>query len=247
MSPLTTLPRSLRFSALRYLAAVLLLITGLALLLTARFDLPPGYIFQTLAVFAVLILALLPFLPQHQPLPRFGAANGVTLLRAGLVALAAGLIGRPEVPPGLAWTLAALAGVALILDGVDGGLARRGGWQSPFGARFDMEVDAAFILILAALVYQTGKAGGWVLLSGALRYGFVALSYPLPWLRQPLPPRRRRQTVCVLQTAVLALCLIPPLVPPWTTALAAGALGLLTLSFVVDVIALARRAGRGCR
>jgi phosphatidylglycerophosphate synthase len=234
--------RPLVFSALLHLAVVLPLVAGLAWVLARTFQLPASYILQSLAAFAGLLLALLPFLPQHRPLQRFGAANGVTLLRAGIAALAAGLIGRPELPPGLAWTLAALASIALILDGVDGWLARRGGWQSPFGARFDLEVDAIFILILAALVHQADKAGGWVLLSGALRYGFVVLGYALPWLRQPLPPRRRRQTVCVIQTAVLALCLMPPLTPPWTTLLAASALALLTLSFTVDTVWLARHA-----
>lgn len=243
MNRLTISPlRPLIFSALLHLAIVLPLVAGLALALAETFQLPVGYALQALAAFAGLLLALLPFLPQHQPLQRFGAANSVTLLRAGMAALAAGLIGRTDLPPGLAWTLAALAGIALILDGVDGWLARRGGWQSPFGARFDMEVDAVFILILAALVHQADKAGGWVLLSGALRYGFVALGYLLPWLRQPLPPRWRRQAACVIQTAVLALCLIPPLVPPWTTLLAAGALGLLALSFTVDTVWLARHA-----
>lgn len=243
MNPLTASPlRPLVFSALFHVAAVLPLVTGLALVLAQTFQLSSGYVLQSLAVFAGLLLALLPFLPQHRPLQRFGPANGVTLLRAGIAALAAGLIGRPEPPPGLAWTLAALAGVALILDGVDGWLARRGGWQSPFGARFDMEVDAFFILTLAALVHQADKAGGWVLLSGALRYGFVALGYLLPWLRQPLPLRWRRQAVCVIQTTVLALCLIPPLAPPWSTLLAAGALALLTLSFTADTVWLARHA-----
>ncbi|MDG4597082.1 MAG: CDP-alcohol phosphatidyltransferase family protein [Candidatus Contendobacter sp.] len=243
MNLLTASPlRPLVFNTLFHFAAALPLVAGLAWVLTETFQLSPHYVLQTLAVFAGLLLALLPFLPQHRPLQRFGAANDVTLLRAGIAALAAGLIGQAEPPPGLAWTLAALAGVALLFDGVDGWLARRGGWQSPFGARFDLEVDAFLILVLAALVYQTDKAGGWVLLSGALRYGFIALGYALPWLRQPLPPRRRRQTVCVIQTAALILCLLPPLTPPWTTLLAAGALALLTLSFTVDTIWLARHA-----
>ena len=44
--------------------------------------------------------------------------------------------------------MAALAGFALALDGVDGHLARRFDQVSDFGARFDMEVDAALILVL---------------------------------------------------------------------------------------------------
>lgn len=229
-------------STLLSVVPALLLVTGAAFVLAEAFELPTGYIAQSIAVFAGLLLVLLSFLPQHQPLTRFGAANNVTLSRAGIAALVAGLLGHVAVTPGLAWLLVAFAGLALFLDGIDGWLARRSGLQSPFGARFDMEVDAVFILILAALVYQADKAGAWVLLSGFMRYGFVALGYALPWLRRPLPPRQRRQTACVIQTLALALCLTPPLIPPWTTLLAATALGFLTLSFLVDIFWLARHS-----
>ena len=40
---------------------------------------------------------------------------------------------------------------------------------SGYGARFDMETDAAFILVLSILVWQHGKAGAWVLLCGLMR------------------------------------------------------------------------------
>ena len=234
--------RPLLLDTLLHIVPALLLVAGGAMTLAATFDLPIRYTAQTLATFLSLLCALTPFLPHHLPLTRFGAANRVTLLRAGLVSLLAGLVGQAPLASGLAWCTVLLALVALTLDGLDGWLARRHGLQSDFGARFDMEVDAFLILILAMLVYQTEQAGGWVLLSGVMRYGFVALGYALPWLRQPLPPRKRRQTVCVIQTAALALSLIPVLAPPWTTALAASALGLLTYSFAVDTVWLARRA-----
>ncbi len=222
-----------------------LLVAGTAVVSTQIFPLAPGYVVQTLAVFTGLLLALAPFLPQHLPLTCFGPANQVTLLRAGIVALIAGLVGGPLPEPALAGWMAGLAGLALLLDGLDGWLARRGGWQSRFGARFDMEIDAFLILTLTVLVWQSGKTGGWVLLSGALRYGFVALGQALPWLRQPLPPRRRRQAICVIQTAALILCLTPWLTPRWATGWAASALALLTLSFAIDVIGLARQACTG--
>lgn len=233
--------RALILSALLNIIPVLLLLVGSAWTLARVFQLPDSVIAQSLTAFAGFLLALTPFLSQHQPLTRFGAANTVTLLRAGIVALFAGLLGPTAPIPDLAWLMTVLAMVALMLDGVDGWLARRSGMQSPFGARFDMEVDAFFILILAALVWQADKAGAWVILSGGLRYGFVVLGRWLPWLNRPLPPRRRRQTVCVIQTAVLALCLTPPLIPPFSTFLAAGALGLLALSFAVDIVWLWRR------
>ena len=243
--PLAATPLSpLIASALRNTVAALLIIAGVAAGITGIFQLPAGYAAQVLAVFSGLLLVLSPFLPHHRPLTRFGPANRVTLLRAGIAALLAGVVGRAAPEPGLAWLFAALAGLALLLDGVDGWLARRGGWQSAFGARFDLEIDAFFILTLSALVWQSGKADDWVLLSGGLRYGFVALGQILPWLNRPLPPRRRRQTVCVIQTAILAICLIPSLVPPWTTLLAASALLALIGSFAVDTVWLARHAGR---
>ncbi|GAA4940924.1 hypothetical protein GCM10023238_03240 [Streptomyces heliomycini] len=45
-----------------------------------------------------------------------------------------------------------LTAVALILDGVDGKVARRTGTSTPLGARFDMEVDAFLILVLSVYV-----------------------------------------------------------------------------------------------
>lgn len=241
LSTVSPSPPLLVSTLLNVLTAIMLLI-GASSVISALFQLPARYIGQSIVAFIGLLLALLPFLPQHQPLQRFGTANDVTLLRAGMTALLAGLIGHSSLTPDLAWSMTAIASIALILDGVDGWLARRNQMQSRFGARFDMEVDAFFILVLALLVYQMDKAGIWVLLSGAMRYGFISLSRVLPWLRQPLPPRKRRQIVCVIQAAILALCLNPLLLPPWTVLLSAGGLALLTLSFAVDVVWLARHS-----
>lgn len=227
--------RRLRVNTLSWVTWVGLLLAAIAWILAWIFQWPSGYITQSLAAFIGLLLVLAPFLSQHQPFTRFGVANVVTLLRAGIAALFAGLIGHSIPRPEGAWIIAVLATAALVLDGMDGWLARRSGMASVFGARFDMEVDAFFILILAVLVWQWGKAGAWVILSGAMRYGFVALSYGLPWLNGPLPRRRRRQTVCVIQAIVLGLCLTPPVVPPLSTVLAGAALGLLALSFVIDI------------
>ena len=170
----------------------------------------------------------------------FGIANQVTLLRAGLVCLAGGalLAGGPPALP--SWSLAALVTVALSLDAVDGWLARRLDLSSSFGARFDLEIDALLLLILALLVWRAERAGAWVLAIGLLRYLFVLAGWLLPWLRRPLPPSRRRQAVCVLQGVTLLLCLLPP-VSAVLAALAAGlALLALLASFGADIIYLAR-------
>ena len=175
------------------------------------------------------------------PPARFGVANTVTLARGALTLLTLALVGIGG-GASLAWTIVALATVAAVLDAVDGPLARSRGESSAFGARFDMEIDALLILVLAVLVFQHAKAGAWILLAGLLRYVFVAASYAWPWFGADLPPSRRRQAVCVVQIVSLIGALAPIVVQPWSAALALAGLVLLVWSFGIDVAWLARRA-----
>jgi phosphatidylglycerophosphate synthase len=178
------------------------------------------------------------------PHARFGPANRVTLLRLALGAALAGLVGEAAAATALAWALVVVATLTALLDAVDGALARRSGLASAFGARFDMETDAAFTLVLCVLVWQAGQAGPWVLASGLMRYAFVAAAAVWPWLSAPLLPSRRRQTVCVVQITALIVCLGPVVPPPLAAALAAASLALLGLSFAVDVRWLAQTRHR---
>jgi phosphatidylglycerophosphate synthase len=195
--------------------------------------------FKAGAVCAAVTWAMLPRLHSHQPHLSFGPANQVTTLRSALVALMAALIGEESGPAAVYAVLTALAAVAL--DGVDGWLARRTRMASHFGARFDMEVDALLIQVLAVLVWQYGKAGPWVVASGLLRYLFVAAGRFSPRLRQPLFPSVRRQAVCVVQIIGLILALVPAVVPPVSNAVAAIALAALCWSFAVDTVWLWRQ------
>lgn len=177
----------------------------------------------------------------HHPFARFGPANQVTMVRALLVAVVAGFIGEPSLPSA-AWIVVCAAVVATVLDGVDGWLARRTGMVSAFGARFDMETDALLIQVLAILAWQYGKAGPWVLISGLLRYKFVAAGWVLPWMREPLFPSVRRKAICVVQIVGLILTILPPIVPPASDWLAAASLAALAYSFLVDTVWLWRQA-----
>ena len=171
----------------------------------------------------------------------FGPADWVTGFRALLTALlAAMLIPNLEVN---AANAVVIASVAAALDGVDGWIARRTQTASAFGARFDMETDALLILVLAALVWTSGKAGVWVLASGLMRYAFAAAAAIWPWLHEPLEPSRRRQTVCVVQVVTLIAALLPSLGPATASAVAAAGLSALTWSFLVDILWLWRLRG----
>ena len=79
--------------------------------------------------FAVLAAGVMIALPAH-PHPRFGLANTLTTIRAGLAALLGTLIVEADIVAGstaLAWLATCVAGLALALDGLDGPVARRTG------------------------------------------------------------------------------------------------------------------------
>lgn len=178
---------------------------------------------------------------DDHPFPRFGAANYVTMFRAMAVALVAALIGEPG-SARLLWLMIAIVTLVAVLDGADGWLARRTGLASGFGARFDMETDAALILVLSVLVWRHDKAGSWVWMCGLMRYLFVGAGWLLPWLAAPLRSTRRGKTVAVVQYIGLGVALAPIVTPRLSSTVAALTLAALGWSFAVDVMWLRRTA-----
>lgn len=194
------------------------------------------------AVIAGTTLVAARAMARSYPHATVGACNLVTLARAAVPAILAVAILSPlPASPATAWALAALTALGLAADGIDGWLARRSGLASAFGARFDMEVDAALAACLCLAAIDAGKAALWLLPLGFMRYAFVAAMPLLPWLNAPLPPRLGRKTACVIQIAVLAALLAPPVTGPLAMALAAAATAVLTLSFAADILWLWRR------
>ncbi len=158
-----------------------------------------------------------------------GPADRVTLTRATLVCGVAALTaealgGAPHV--GILVTLSA---VALVLDAVDGWVARRTGTASPLGARFDLEVDAFLILVLS--IYVADELGPWVLAIGAARYVFVAAGWWFPWLDEQAPPRHWCKVVAAIQGVVLTAVAADVLPQTGETGLLAVSLALLAESF----------------
>ncbi len=179
-------------------------------------------------------------LPYHSPHPSFGAANQTTVTRAILVVFLLTLLFEQTDPP-LQLVVLAVSAVAAGLDALDGWLARRTGMSSAFGARFDMETDALFILVMSIWAWRLGKAGPWVIVAGLLRYAFVLATLLLPALRGNLPPSFRRKTIAAVQMIALVV-VIAPFVPASNSApIAAVALLTLVVSFAMDIGWLLRR------
>lgn len=164
-----------------------------------------------------------------------GWPNRITLIRAASTCALAGLLLQPDVFHEQAWPIVALVLVVLSLDGVDGWLARHLDERSRFGARFDMETDAALIVVLCAGVWLSGLASAWVLAIGLMRPVFVAAGRALPWLTRELPESFRRKLICVVQVAALPLALLPFVDASFRIGVLAVALLALTYSFAVDI------------
>jgi len=182
-----------------------------------------------IATWAVLNRALRRSRPRS-----FGPANRVTLGRSILVGGVTALVADSfeSAPP--VTLFVSLTAVALILDGVDGKVARKTGTSTALGARFDMEVDAFLILVLS--VYVSMSMGPWVLLIGAMRYVFVAVARVQPWLNGELPHSMARKTVAAQQGVVLLVACSGLLPYTVSFALVAGALAALVWSFGRDIL-----------
>ena len=203
---------------------------------------PAGWLAGT--VYAVILSVILTCALLRSPARSLGPAGLVTLARAELVGGVTALVTTVRVGRDAPVTLVvALAAVALVLDAVDGQVARRTDTVSPLGARFDMEVDAFLILVLSVFVARS--LGMWVLAIGAMRYAFGAAALVTPWLRAPLPPSLARKTVAAVQGVILVAAAAQVTPPALTTALVAMALASLVWSFTRDVAHLRRtRVGR---
>jgi len=172
--------------------------------------------------------------PAWQPLSWWGGpANLVTGLRLGGLLLIAGW-GQQWHP----WTLAAVALVILITDGLDGYLARRFQTQSLFGEYFDKETDAFFVLVMSTQLALQGRIGFWVIGLGLLRYVYVLL---LIYFKPPTRKEGRSyfgQVVAVLLMLSLILGWVLP--AAWYLPLQIGVAALVVYSFGRSFAAMRR-------
>jgi phosphatidylglycerophosphate synthase len=169
-----------------------------------------------------------------------GPANAVTWVRCALVGGAVGLVAEEYAGGRMGMALVGCAALALVLDAVDGRVARRTGTVSSLGGRFDLEVDASLTLVLS--IAAASVVGAWILLVGAARYLLLAAEFALPWLRRQIPPTRWRKVVGAVQGAVLVVVCARVVPTGGAEALAVAAAVALAYSFGTQVWWVTRAA-----
>ena len=153
---------------------------------------------------------------------RSSAPNAVTACRI-ILAAALGTVLHRGSPP----LAASVAGVAFLLDGLDGWLARRLGLSSDFGAHFDMEADAFLVLVVELELFSRGM-GAWILITGILRYAYVLTLWIAPGRGEmPRSPLGRYAFAALM----IGLCAALGAPGPAGTAAAVAGTAAVTLSF----------------
>jgi len=120
---------------------------------------------------------------------------------------------------------------AVLLDVVDGYLARKHGQSSTFGQFFDMEVDAFFVLLMCFYYFQYQEVGWWILVPGIMRYVFKIFTSIVP--KEGFVETKKSYAAIVAGTffVILLACILYEL--PY--ALLVGSIAIV-LSFSVSIV-----------
>jgi len=119
-----------------------------------------------------------PPLQQDHLFSTLGAANWISLLRAGAVVALAGFLpaavqGGQGLRSGLAWVPGLLYLGLSLADLLDGFLARRKGRETLLGKRLDIETDAAGLLVASLVAAFLGRLPFIYILAGLAYYPFI--------------------------------------------------------------------------
>lgn len=152
----------------------------------------------------------------------FGLANTVTLFRGVLYAVVAGFVVVPPDTP-LVWVPAVAYGGGIVLDKLDGTIARTIGQETNLGERLDMMFDTVGFVAAPLVAVLWGWLPIWYLSLSAARYVYRG---GLVWRRRrgrplfDLPESGLRRYFAGLQMVFLTIALTPavPREFVWTAA-----------------------------
>jgi len=122
----------------------------------------------------------------------------------------------------------------MILDGVDGILARKFSHSSKIGEGLDMETDAFMVFLLSWIHYDSGSLSWWILIPGGLRYYYELGFFWLKDQEPEFPSKRIRAFIAVIFFVAL---LTPFILPDNLYFFIAGTASvLIVLSFTASII-----------
>ncbi|MBI5895830.1 MAG: CDP-alcohol phosphatidyltransferase family protein [Desulfobacterales bacterium] len=171
-----------------------------------------------------------------------GAANWITLLRAGAIVGLAGILPSAirhgsALPGALGWAPGIIYLGVSLADLGDGYVARQQRRETLLGKRLDIESDAAGILVASLVAVALGRLPAVYLLVGLAYYPFILGI----WMRQrralpviALQPRPYARIVAGFQMGLVAMALLPIFNPPFLSMAALIFMTPLLVGFLRD-------------
>lgn len=175
-----------------------------------------------------------------------GIANTVTLLRGALYAIVAGFIVVPS-DSALVWVPAVAYGTGVVLDQLDGMIARSVGEETILGERLDMTLDTFGFVVAPLVAVLWGLLPVWYLSLSAARYLYRG---GLAWRRhrgQPVfesPDSDLGRYLAGMQMVFLTIVLIPMTPTRYVWAVAPFVLAPSLLVFSRDYLIVTGRLSR---
>ena len=134
-----------------------------------------------------------------------------------------------------------MALISLILDGIDGLLARCLYQVTEFGEYFDQEADTIFMIVLVLSLYFNYDSTIIIFLIPLYRYLFLLMQKKYRWMKRKLTDSFRRKFICLMTILILILCHLEFLGEALIMNLPILAIFIITFSFVKDIIWLYER------
>jgi CDP-diacylglycerol--glycerol-3-phosphate 3-phosphatidyltransferase len=171
-----------------------------------------------------------------------GAANWITLMRAGAIVGLAGILPwtlsrSPSLPSSLNWAAGIVYLGLSLADLLDGLVARKQERETELGRRLDIESDAAGLLVASLVAVALDRLPAVYLLVGLAYYPFVLGI----WLRQKralpviaLRPRPYARIIAGSQMGLVGMALLPIFNPVFTHAAAIIFMAPLLIGFLRD-------------
>jgi CDP-diacylglycerol--glycerol-3-phosphate 3-phosphatidyltransferase len=185
--------------------------------------------------------------PGHRR--ELGVANAVTMLRGGLYAVVAGFV---LVPPttGLAWVPAVCYGTGVVLDRLDGALARTVGRETALGERLDMAFDTFGFVVAPLVAVVWGILPVWYLSLSAARFVYRGACGWRRFRGRPLhdrPDSDLGRNLAGVQMVFLTVALAPPVPTSLVGTLAPVVLAPSLAVFCRDYLSVSGRLPRSGR
>lgn len=211
---------------------------GMAILAILFTVYPSVYPFVIFAIFSFTMLWIIRWKDIMNLKPPGGYPNYVTMFRlAGTISVVLISASLENI------VISSIMMLLVILDGLDGYLARRFHHGTDFGSIFDMETDAFFVCIVSCLLLKKEMVPEWILVPAFIKYFFTVAMHVTSLEKMAEKKTKFGAAIAAIMFISLSVAFILPDKMRYFTLLVAGSL--ICISFAVSFIRILKTGNHG--